>query len=81
MSIKKILNEVDEEITLAQTRFSSMASHHEAYAVIKEELDEYWESVRANKPDRQELIQIAAMVVRTIYDLEFDKGNTKRIKK
>jgi hypothetical protein len=57
-------------------------SVHEAYAVIKEELDEFWEQVKVNprKLDaqertarlekmRNELLQTAAMCLRTMVDL------------
>lgn len=46
------------------------ASYHEAYGVLKEEVDEFWEEVRlkeANrKPEnlRHELIQVAAVAIR-----------------
>jgi len=42
---------------------------HEAYAIIKEELDEVWEAIRADAPFEEvmkELIQTAAMCVRYI---------------
>jgi hypothetical protein len=50
-------------------------SPHEAYAVMLEELDEFWEEVRRQTNDRnptamyRELIQIAAMAQRTAEDL------------
>lgn len=52
-----------------------MNSAHEAYAVISEELDEFWEHVRRKRADRnnvemaKELIQTAAVCVRAIHDL------------
>jgi hypothetical protein len=55
---------------------------HEAYAVIKEELDEFWELVKVNPNKlqsieraerldkmRKELTQTAAMCLRTMLDL------------
>lgn len=39
-------------------------SHHELFAIIKEELDEYWETVKANRPDINELIDIACAALR-----------------
>ena len=55
-------------------------SAHEAYAVILEEVDEFWDEVKkkreARSPEkmRKELIQIAAMAIRTIYDLKLQPG-------
>ena len=56
----------------------AMNGPHEAYAVLLEEMDEYWDEVKKynpNKPgrdtrprQREELIQIAAMAIRAIYD-------------
>lgn len=40
---------------------------HEAYAIIKEELDEIWDAIRADAPFKdleKELIQTAAMCIR-----------------
>jgi hypothetical protein len=51
-------------------------SVHEAYGVILEELDEFWDEVRKKRENRslasmrKELIQIAAMAIRTIHDLQ-----------
>ena len=53
-----------------------MLSLHEAYAIILEEVDELWDEVKKKssnrdpKAVRSELIQIAAMAVRAIYDLD-----------
>ena len=40
---------------------------HEFYAILKEEVDELWDAIKADKPQedvRDEAIQIAAMVFR-----------------
>ncbi|RKZ12167.1 hypothetical protein DRQ53_15120 [bacterium] len=48
------------------------ASWHEAYAVIREELEEFWDSVKRNQPDLDELLQVAACCQLAIKEL----GNT-----
>jgi len=68
---------------------AAMNSPHEAYAVLLEEVDEYWDEVKRynpNKPgrdtrprQREELIQIAAMAIRAIYDT-IDNGKVYDIK-
>jgi len=48
-------------------------SLHEGYAVILEEVDEFWDIVKSQRPDPvhaiEELVQIAAMCQRTAEDL------------
>lgn len=61
---------VDEAVR-ARTKFGPMAGAHEAYAVILEELDEFLDSVRADCPDRTELVQTAAMCLCAIVELDF----------
>jgi hypothetical protein len=67
--------DVAAEVGRAMELHSPMNSAHEAYSVILEELDEFWEEVRKKREERQpdamrtELVQIAAMAVRAICDL------------
>ena len=71
--ITELLTEVEIELETAQRKFSNFASPHEGYAVILEELDELWELIKRNhgRADdaHQEAIQIAAMAMRYIIDL------------
>lgn len=43
-------------------------STHEGFAVLKEEVDEMWDDIKANKlnPSIQEAIQVAAMAIRYV---------------
>lgn len=67
------LDEVEQELDGAKRKFPPINSGHEAYAVIAEELQEFWDEVRLKtgmrSGMRKELIQIAAMAVRAIEDL------------
>ena len=64
---------VVDEVVKAMDKFDAFNSPHEGWAVIREELDELWEHVRANtgRADeaRVEAIQIAAMAFRYVLDL------------
>ena len=65
--------EVRNELVRARSKFGPIASLHEGYAVILEELDEFWEEVRGHDPERlirayRELVQVAAMAQRTAED-------------
>ncbi len=66
------LETIAEELSRARVLFPNFHSGHEGYAVIKEELDELWEDVRKDNiaGARAEAIQVAAMAVRFIMDLE-----------
>ncbi len=71
-AVVKVLQELDR----AQELHRPLASHHEAYAVIREELEEYWDEVKLKAHERsheamvEELVQIAAMALRALIDLE-----------
>jgi len=75
----ELCDEVWDEFQRACEKHPPMASHHEAYAIIREELDEYWDEVkkRPKKRDpvnlRLEPVQTAAMCIRALNDL-YDRG-------
>lgn len=79
-------SEVIEELSRATSDFSPFNSAHEAYAVMLEELDEFWEQVRLKKAYRdsdkmrQELIQIAAMACRASIDLGLEDDRPAMVK-
>lgn len=70
---KWLLGLVGNELARAQEWFGPMASPHEGWAVIQEEVDELWERVKANEgrdeAAHDEAIQIAAMALRYAYDI------------
>ena len=72
--IKEIVEAVQAELWNAFRKHRSFPSHHHAYGVIHEELEEYFDEVREQEPKianlRKELIQVAASAIRAVYDLE-----------
>ena len=64
---------VAKELEKARTKHPhDIRNGHEAYAVIKEELDEFWELVKADASPAEmlkEIKQIAAMCQRAAEDL------------
>ncbi len=64
------------EISSADQCHGKYNSFHEAYSVILEELDEFWEIVRQKSADRDrqnayaELVQIATACMRAARDLD-----------
>lgn len=72
---QKIIVEIMEEYNRAVMNNGSFASAHEAWAVIKEEMDELWDEVKKRQTERdydnmqKEATQIAAMAIRFIVDV------------
>ena len=72
------LGDMLAELARAEAEHGSYNSYHEAYAVILEELDEFWEIVRQKTgmrdggAARRELIQIAVTAWRSARDLGLD---------
>jgi len=70
-----IVLEVHQELERAMQLHGPLRSAHESYAVILEELEEFWEEVRKKRDERDpkamrtELIHTAAMCCRAIHDL------------
>jgi hypothetical protein len=76
------LSLVGWEVARARTKHPKpINSLHEGYAVILEELDEFWDACRQQSKDRDprairdELIQIAAMCLRTAEDCGLMESN------
>jgi len=69
MTPEEVAAEVLAELTRARAKFPAFHSGHEGFAVIKEELDELWEDVKADRSARAEAIQVAAMAIRFVLDL------------
>lgn len=66
----EILTAVQKEVETASAAWPPFNSAHEAFAVLKEEVDELWDHVKTNQKRRdleamrREAIQVAAMAVR-----------------
>ena len=66
---KIIFEEVIREITRVRKKHKPYHNHHEAYAVLLEEVQEYWDSVKADRPNPCELVQVAAVAMMALNDL------------
>jgi len=75
MTKDDFLEEVNYEVYRARLNHPiGLQTRHEAYAVILEELDEFWKEVKKQEPSaenmRNELIQVAAMACAAVVELE-----------
>lgn len=77
-----VLADVTDELMTAMEKFPPMNSAHEGFAVLKEEVDELWDHVKAKQGSRdiaamrKEAVQVAAMAIRFAADICHDeKGN------
>jgi hypothetical protein len=76
---KDILHLIENEVARAKTMFpENFVNQHEGYAVMLEEVDEFWDEVKKNQKNydllkqKKEAIQIAAMAVRICVELLYD---------
>lgn len=75
-SLIDIIAEVKKEVAKAAKQHPPYNSPHEGHSVIREELDELWDHVRADTgrsgAARKEAIQIAATAIRYAMDVAHD---------
>jgi len=69
-----IVNATRQARIHARATHREFASWHEAAAVIREEFEEFWDSVKLNHPDMDELLQIAACCQLAIKELGNSTG-------
>lgn len=66
------LEAVFREVQRAKAKHTTdFHSHHEGFAILKEEVDELWDDVKANNHENAiiEAVQVAAMAIRYIAEL------------
>lgn len=73
--IEQVCADAREELVFATAKFGAFHSAHEGFAVLKEEVDELWDEVKAKQGSRdfeamrKEAIQVAAMAMRFVVDI------------
>lgn len=74
-TVSEALGAVDAELWAAIERYPAFNSAHEGFSVLKEEVDELWDEVKAKQGSRdltklrKEAVQVAAMALRFIVDV------------
>ncbi len=72
MTKAKAMQEILAELENANDLFPLFTSAHEGYAVIKEEVDELWDSIKTRdtiENQRAEAIQIGAMAIKFLISI------------
>ncbi len=72
----KAVSAIIEELQRSTDKYGPFKSTHEAYGVLREEVDELWDACKANKlfEMEAEAIQVAAMALRLIIDARRTRG-------
>lgn len=67
---KKVLDAVCKELYTSTEKYGPFKTTHEAFGVLREEVDEFWDACKANDLTEmeKEAIQVAAMALRFIID-------------
>ena len=80
--VTKLFDEIFKEVNKILPKFAPYNSSHEAYGVLLEEMDEFWEAVKMgkfevdeggrtrNKAMNDEIIQVAAVAIATLKTLQ-----------
>jgi hypothetical protein len=69
LSLENAIAAVNKEIVRANNKFPLFKSQHEGYAVLLEEVDELWDSIKLNERPtliQKECIQVAAMAIKML---------------
>lgn len=63
LDMESLLELVQEKVYSNRSRHGPFSSTHEIYAVLQEELDKYWDSVKLKDPDPTYLISLASATI------------------
>jgi hypothetical protein len=65
---EKLFNFILKEASNATRKFGHFHSPHEAYGVLKEEFEEWWDSIKSNTFDDYELLQMVSVGFRYLVE-------------
>lgn len=67
--LESVYERVIYQISYARERHPPMKSEFEAYTIIREEMEEFFDSVKQNEPDLSELYQVVACCLMALEDV------------
>ncbi len=70
MTISDLTPLLEKEMAFGRKEHGEYHSAHEHYAVLQEEVDEWWDAIKGNMADscQYELLQVAAVALRYIIE-------------
>ena len=70
MTLSDLSPLIEKEMAFGRKEYGPYHSAHEHYAVLKEEVEEWWDAVKGNMADscQYELLQVAAVALRYIIE-------------
>ena len=70
MTLSDLTPILEKEMSWAHSKYGNYHNSHEQYAVLLEEVDEWWEAVKGNYSDAAlyELVQVAAVALRYVIE-------------
>ena len=70
MKLNELTELIEKEMTFGFIEYGPYHSAHEQYAVLKEEVEEWWDAIKGNMADscQYELLQVAAVALRYIIE-------------
>jgi NTP pyrophosphatase (non-canonical NTP hydrolase) len=80
MTTADLIPLLDAEIAFGRDKYGPYHSAHEQYAVLQEEVDEWFDAIKGNMADccQYELLQVAAVALRYILE-NGDKESIARV--
>jgi NTP pyrophosphatase (non-canonical NTP hydrolase) len=68
--LSSLLPALEKEMSFGREKYGAYHTAHEHYAVLQEEVDEWWQAVKSNMADscQYELLQVAAVALRYILE-------------
>lgn len=69
-NLSQLIPLLSAEMDTAKAKYGPYHNSHEHYAVLQEEVDEWWDAVKGNMADycQYELLQVAAVALRYIME-------------
>lgn len=70
MELKDLIPIIESEMSWAHSKYGNYHNAHEQYAVMLEEVEEWWEAVKGNFADfaLYELVQVASVALRYVIE-------------